>query len=118
VAGRDDRAAVHDVGRPAGGRVGLVDETSQDRRVDALAVGVGREHHLRAVRDPPIDHAIRAREAQALAPQCEHGEDQVRRRGADVDPDRPQLDDLPDDGPFIVVGIVRVVRVWAARRGP
>ncbi len=66
--------------------------------------------------DVALDDGVRARETDALPLEDELREDEVRRRGPDVDPDRVQTQTLGGDV-AVVTGVVRVVvRVRVGQR--
>jgi hypothetical protein len=57
---------------------------------------------------------VRARETDALTLQLELREDEMRRRRADVDPDRPQVQPLGRDVAGQVIRIVIVMTLMVA----
>jgi len=63
--------------------------------------------------DGALDHGVRAREANALPLETQLGEDQVRGRRPDIDPDRAQAQTLRGDIAFVIV----VVAMAALRMG-
>jgi hypothetical protein len=68
-------------------------------------------HHL------PLDHDVRARKADALTLESKLREDEVRRRRADVDSDRPQAQPLRRDVRSLVIRVMPVMTVMTRPMG-
>jgi hypothetical protein len=65
------------------------------------------------MRDLPLDDGVRARQADALSLKPQLREDEMRRRRADVDADRPQAQPLGRD----VAGVIGIMPVVNAMLG-
>ncbi len=87
-AGQDQRAGIDGLRRQPGRLILPRDEVAERRRIDVLALKIGRQQDVGLVNDAAFNDEI----ARIEALQHYLGEQQMRGRRADIDADTGQLD--------------------------